>query len=172
MLLLYTSLAVSSLAMRGEECIILAIGHVAELVYAYVSEAYPARVGSSSLPVPTMICKNGWEPFLQFSSGDNGRRESRNATARDKVMGSPSKAKPGTESPRAHHSNHKERPSGYHEHEGVKIVGVAREIAVCYAVVPLPPESDPDDQVGEGEKEENSQDSPHIQRIPRLKGPT
>ena len=27
-------------------------GHVAELVYAYVSEAYPARVGSSSLPVP------------------------------------------------------------------------------------------------------------------------
>src|SRR6185369_15658654 len=28
-------------------------GHVAELVYAYVSEAYPVRVGSSSLPMPT-----------------------------------------------------------------------------------------------------------------------
>ena len=28
-------------------------GHVAELVYAYVSEAYPVRVGSSSLPVTT-----------------------------------------------------------------------------------------------------------------------
>ena len=29
------------------------IGHVAELVYAYVSEAYGAIHGSSSLPVPT-----------------------------------------------------------------------------------------------------------------------
>ena len=28
-------------------------GHVAELVYAYDSESYPARVGSSSLPMPT-----------------------------------------------------------------------------------------------------------------------
>ena len=28
---------------------------VAELVYAYVSEAYPARVGSSSLPAPTRL---------------------------------------------------------------------------------------------------------------------
>jgi hypothetical protein len=28
-------------------------GRVAELVYAYVSEAYPVRVGSSSLPTPT-----------------------------------------------------------------------------------------------------------------------
>ncbi len=28
-------------------------GHVAELVYAYVSEAYVARLGSSSLPMPT-----------------------------------------------------------------------------------------------------------------------
>ena len=26
---------------------------MAELVYAYVSEAYPVRVGSSSLPTPT-----------------------------------------------------------------------------------------------------------------------
>ena len=32
-------------------------GHVAELVYAYVSEAYLARVGSSSLPVPTRYFK-------------------------------------------------------------------------------------------------------------------
>ena len=30
-------------------------GHVAELVYAYASEAYAARLGSSSLPVPTSI---------------------------------------------------------------------------------------------------------------------
>ena len=30
-------------------------GHVAELVYAYDSESYPARVGSSSLPVPTQF---------------------------------------------------------------------------------------------------------------------
>ncbi len=29
------------------------VGHVAELVYAYVSEAYLARGGSSSLPMPT-----------------------------------------------------------------------------------------------------------------------
>ena len=29
------------------------LGHVAELVYAYVSEAYGATHGSSSLPVPT-----------------------------------------------------------------------------------------------------------------------
>lgn len=28
---------------------------MAELVYAYVSEAYPERVGSSSLPVPTGV---------------------------------------------------------------------------------------------------------------------
>gem|GEM_PF-3843970 len=28
-------------------------GRVAKLVHAYVSEAYPARVGSSSLPTPT-----------------------------------------------------------------------------------------------------------------------
>lgn len=28
-------------------------GHVAELVYAYASEAYPVKVGSSNLPVPT-----------------------------------------------------------------------------------------------------------------------
>ena len=33
------------------------IGRVAELVYAYVSEAYPARVGSSNLPAPTMKSK-------------------------------------------------------------------------------------------------------------------
>ena len=35
-------------------------GHVAELVYAYASEAYPVRVGSSSLPMPTRnanLCK-------------------------------------------------------------------------------------------------------------------
>ena len=31
----------------------LIVGHVAELVYAYVSEAYVARLGSSSLPMPT-----------------------------------------------------------------------------------------------------------------------
>src|SRR3989344_1294399 len=29
-------------------------GRVAELVYAYDSESYPVRVGSSSLPAPTM----------------------------------------------------------------------------------------------------------------------
>ena len=29
------------------------VGRVAELVYAYVSEAYPVRVGSSNLPAPT-----------------------------------------------------------------------------------------------------------------------
>jgi hypothetical protein len=28
-------------------------GHVAELVYAYASEAYPSQVGSSNLPVTT-----------------------------------------------------------------------------------------------------------------------
>ena len=31
------------------------LGHVVELVYTYVSEAYAARLGSSSLPVPTVI---------------------------------------------------------------------------------------------------------------------
>ena len=31
-----------------------ALGHVAELVYAYVSEAYVERLGSSSLPMPTL----------------------------------------------------------------------------------------------------------------------
>ena len=30
-------------------------GHVAELVYAYVSEAYGATRGSSSLPMPTQL---------------------------------------------------------------------------------------------------------------------
>ena len=30
-------------------------GRVAELVYAYVSEAYPVRVGSSNLPAPTLF---------------------------------------------------------------------------------------------------------------------
>jgi hypothetical protein len=29
-------------------------GHVAELVYAYVSEAYGVTLGSSSLPMPTV----------------------------------------------------------------------------------------------------------------------
>ena len=38
-------------------------GRVAELVYAYVSEAYPARVGSSSLPAPTNFMKNYKEYF-------------------------------------------------------------------------------------------------------------
>lgn len=32
-------------------------GHVAELVYAYDSESYSERIGSSSLPMPTMIHK-------------------------------------------------------------------------------------------------------------------
>ncbi len=35
----------------SENCLLC--GRVAELVYAYVSEAYPVRVGSSSLPTPT-----------------------------------------------------------------------------------------------------------------------
>ena len=30
-------------------------GRVAELVYAYDSESYPVRVGSSSLPAPTQL---------------------------------------------------------------------------------------------------------------------
>ena len=34
-------------------CYRMSAGHVAELVYAYVSEAYPVRVGSSNLPVLT-----------------------------------------------------------------------------------------------------------------------
>ena len=41
-------------------------GHVAELVYAYVSEAYVARLGSSSLPMPT---RNLHEPLRQFRKG-------------------------------------------------------------------------------------------------------
>ena len=32
-------------------------GHVAELVYAYDSESYSERIGSSSLPMPTLIHK-------------------------------------------------------------------------------------------------------------------
>ena len=34
-------------------CIVTYIGHVAELVYAYVSEAYGVTHGSSTLPAPT-----------------------------------------------------------------------------------------------------------------------
>ena len=30
------------------------IGHVAELVYAYDSESYSVRIGSSTLPAPTV----------------------------------------------------------------------------------------------------------------------
>lgn len=36
---------------------------MAELVYAYASEAYPARVGSSSLPVPTHMAFEYWSFF-------------------------------------------------------------------------------------------------------------
>ena len=38
--------------------VIAKLGHVAELVYAYVSEAYVARHGSSTLPVPTITLIN------------------------------------------------------------------------------------------------------------------
>ncbi len=42
---------------------------MAELVYAYVSEAYPVRVGSSNLPVPTM---NEQKSIGVFDSGFDG----------------------------------------------------------------------------------------------------
>jgi hypothetical protein len=39
--------------------IVCPIGHVAELVYAYVSEAYGVILGSSSLPMPTASAASG-----------------------------------------------------------------------------------------------------------------
>ncbi len=59
---------------KADKIAMVGRGHVAELVYAYVSEAYPVRVGSSSLPVPTWR-KNGSIVgyFLQSTFNDRSK---------------------------------------------------------------------------------------------------
>ena len=49
-------------------------GHVAELVYAYVSEAYLARVEGSSPSVPTLIAFTNKNSLIG-KTGDGGTRK-------------------------------------------------------------------------------------------------